>query len=275
MLPTGNLDINSVAQCVSEKTKAIIVLHYAGNAGNIIQLLDFCKSKGLYLIEDAAQCIGSTFDNKPLGCFGHIGCLSFDYMKNVTCGQGGLLIVNDKKFLRNVQTIYDNGTNKYALLNGEKNYFEWVGKGSNCQMNPLASHFLFVQLMALELITKNRVAKWNLYYQMLLPLMEEGKIGLNNPSLTHNGHIFYLTTRSKEERDELRMRLKERSISIQHHYSSLSNSFFGKQFNTGEISLSNSEKLCNQLIRLPLWHTISSSQIETVCSEITGFYKNN
>jgi dTDP-4-amino-4,6-dideoxygalactose transaminase len=270
--PDGNIDVHGVETCISQRTKAVIALHYAGNPCEISSLMTLCENKGIYLIEDAAQCIGSTYDGEPLGEFGHIGCLSFDYMKNISCGQGGLLIVNDKTLLPKVQVIYDNGTNRQDLIKGTLSQFEWVGKGVNCQMNPIASYFLGAQLRSLKDLTDNRVAKWNMYYESLSGLADNGKFILNKPKPTHNGHIFYLITGSEDERKDLRDHLRGIGIFSEHHYSSLAESIYGKQVTSLSTSPENSEKLCKRLLRLPMWNQITDDQIKTVSAEITAFY---
>jgi dTDP-4-amino-4,6-dideoxygalactose transaminase len=272
--PSGNIDLQSAAACITSRTRALIALHYAGNACNITGLVELCNRANIYLIEDAAQCIGSSYDSKPLGSFGQIGCLSFDYMKNITCGQGGLLVVNDRSLVKQIQTGYDNGTDRYALLNGTQKFFEWVGKGTNYQINPVASYFLAAQLRAIKPITQDRIKKWKLYDDLLRPLADRGKVILNGPEPTHNGHIFYLVTASEKERDNLRRYLREKSIFAEHHYSSLALSPFGKQFASSEREIKNSEQLCRQLLRLPLWYRITEDQIGIVASTISSFYDN-
>ena len=268
----GNIDSEKASKYITAKTKAIIAIHYAGRAFDISGLLKVCEQKNIFLVEDAAQSMGSYVDEKPLGSFGHLACLSFDYMKNITCGQGGLIIVNDSALLTKIHSVYDNGTNRQALIEGSQINFDWLSKGNNCQINPLASHFLAVQLNSYKKLTDSRVHKWNLYYELLEPLQRSGKLTLPVNKSNHNGHIFYLITSSENERAELRSFLKENSIASEQHYSSLTESSFGKQFADSNISLFNSEILCNQLLRLPLWNYISNEEIHFVASVIKSFY---
>lgn len=274
LLFNGNLDIESVASCITPRTKAVIAIHYAGNALDIIALLKLCNQNHIFLIEDAAQCMSSSLNNKQLGSFGHLACLSFDYMKNISCGQGGLLIVNDSSFLSATQTTYDNGTNKKPFSTGEEKKFDWVSKGSNCQINPLASYFLSVQLKSLKHITDTRLKSWNLYYQLLLPLEKMGKAILPHPLDNHNGHIFYLITDSESQRNSLRDFLRMEGVYSEQHYSSLAKSAFGRQFANPKQSIVNSERLCSCLLRLPLWNKISEEEIKRVVAHIFDFYDN-
>jgi len=270
---SGNLDPHSVQAHITTRTKAVIAIHYAGNPAHIDALCKICDDAGIYLIEDAAQCIGSSYNHKPLGSFGHLSCLSFDYMKNVSCGQGGLLIVNDKSLLSQVQTIYDNGTNRFALLNGSQKYFEWVSRGNNFRINQIASHFLAGQLKSLNNITEDRLINWKLYYELLTPLKQAGKITLPENSYSHNGHIFYVVANSEVERNALRGFLRETGIFSEHHYTSLAHSAFGKQFAESGNTLLNSEKLCHQLLRLPLWYQMPEEDVRNVVSVVTDFYE--
>jgi dTDP-4-amino-4,6-dideoxygalactose transaminase len=272
VLPNGNIDVTSVAQNLSPKTKAVIAIHYAGNPFDINALWDLCEKNGIYLIEDAAQCIGSSYNSKPLGSTGHLACFSFDYMKNVTCGQGGLLIVNDKSLLSKVQTVYDNGSNRHDMLSQSRSFFDWAGKGNNARINPLSTYFLSAQLNALKEITETRLTNWNLYKQLLQPLEAAGKLHLPQPAEKHNGHIFYVITPDPNQRNRLRTYLREREIFCEHHYSSLAGSPYGRQFRNAGNALPNSEMLCHNLLRLPLHHQITAEEIEIVATGIESFY---
>ncbi len=272
VLPNGNLDVSKVVRHITASTRAIIAIHYAGNAFDIDALLQLCRKHNLYLIEDAAQSIGSSYNDKWLGSFGHLACISFDYMKNVSCGQGGLLILNDHSLLSGVQTVYDNGSNRHAMLNGTRNFFDWAGKGNNSQINPLSTYFLDVQLKALDEITEGRLRKWNLYKRLLNPLQEAGHIKLPQSGNKHNGHIFYIVTRTETERNSLRAHMRENNIFCEHHYSSLAESPYGKQFQTPGNDLHNAELLCHNLLRLPLYHEMSEEQVETVAANVEAFY---
>jgi dTDP-4-amino-4,6-dideoxygalactose transaminase len=268
----GNINVESISERISPQTRAIIAIHYAGNSFNVNAIKELCAIHQIFLIEDAAQCIGSFFDDKPLGSFGHISCLSFDYMKNISCGQGGLLIVNDPKQLHNVRTYHDNGTNRQSLREGLTSGFEWVSKGGNNQINPLATHFLIEQLKGFKQITNTRLSNWEQYRKGLAPLQMLGKATLPNPILGHNGHIFYLILPSNAEREELKKHLREKSIYAEHHYTSLVKSEFGRKFIDTNFAAPYAEKLCSQLLRLPLWNNISSEEINLVIKSINEFY---
>jgi len=269
---SGNIDIKSIEACITNRTKAVIAIHYAGNPIDIEGLQKLCRGAGIFFIEDAAQCIGSSYNHQPLGSFGHLACLSFDYMKNVSCGQGGLLIVNDKNLLSKVQTAYDNGTNRFALLNGTQKYFEWVSKGNNYRINPIASHFLNGQLKGLKQITEDRLRSWRLYYELLFPLQAKGQLTLPENRNCHNGHIFFLVTSSADVRNELRNYLRERGIFSEHHYTSLAHSAYGMQFAHNNNSVQLSERLCHQLLRLPLWYQMTEDDVRKVVEVISSFY---
>jgi dTDP-4-amino-4,6-dideoxygalactose transaminase len=271
-LSDANIDPISVLSAITSRTRAIIAIDYAGVPCDTDALAAICREKGIYLIEDAAQGIGSTHRGKFLGSFGHIACMSFDYMKNISCGQGGLLIVNDKTLLHRIQTAFNNGTNRQDLLEGQQQHFDWLSRGGNYQISPIASHFIWPQLRSFKEITEKRKSHWNKYRELLKGLHTSGEISL--PHLpTHNGHIFYLLTSSEEERSALKAFLRERGIFSEQHYSSLAASTFGSRFADPTVSLKNADILCDRLLRLPLWNNIGEEQIETVSAAICSFYQ--
>lgn len=271
----GNIDIRSIENRITSKTKAVIAIHYGGNPIDLQDLLALCNEKKIYLIEDAAQAFGAHYNGKPLGLFGHIGCISFDYMKNISCGQGGLLIVNDQQLVPRVQVIYDNGTNRQDMIDGKVQHFEWVGNGNNYKINPLATYFLEAQIQKLQEITQNRLASWENYYEQLLQVSNAGHIALPRVSAGHNGHIFYVILKTEEKRNQLRTYLNEKGVFAECHYTSLPASVFGKQFTRHEIDYSNANMFCNCLLRLPLWNTISGDEIKKVTDEIVAFFYIN
>ncbi len=275
LLENGNIDIRSIEKCITPKTKAVIGIHYGGNPMDMQQLMALCLERKVVLIEDAAQGFGAHFNGKPLGLLGHIGCISFDYMKNISCGQGGLLIVNDPQLISNVQIVYDNGTNKKEMVDGKVDQFEWVGNGNNYKINPIASYFLAAQIQCLQEITQYRLKSWGKYYQQLLPLAQAGHIGLPSVNDGHNGHIFYILLKTNAQRNVLRNYLKTNGISAEYHYTSLPASSFGKKFTTGESMFPNSDLYCSCLLRLPLWNTISDEEIEKVTDTIITFFTTN
>lgn len=268
----GNICPQSITAAITAKTKAIIGIHYAGRPFDVEALLTICRQHNLWLIEDAAQSMGTAIQNKNLGSFGHIACLSFDYLKNISCGQGGLLIVNDPQLAEIAQIANDSGTDKQKMLEGRQEQFDWVGIGYNIHINPLGSFFLQQQLQALPHITANRLASWNRYHQQLLPLHEAGKIFLPEAGIPHNGHIFYLLTDSLQQRKELRAFLRSHQVFAEHHYSPLAESPFGKSFARPQPALTNTTLYCQHLLRLPLWNNMPEEDIDQVCSLIKSFY---
>ena len=268
-----NISLESIVNCITPRTRAVIGIHYAGNAFDVQNISALCNKRGLVLIEDAAQAFGSTYLNKPLGSFGHIACISFDYMKNVTCGQGGLVIVNEKSFLEKIQILHDNGTNKHQFENGEKNHFEWVGKGFNFNINPIASYFLGMQIESIHKINEIRMASWNIYSELLKPLEGKGYLALPKVQEGHNAHIFYVREETEQARASLRNYLLSKNIISQPHYSSLAYSPFGKAFYRELNSIKNAEKLSGCLLRLPLWNTMQKEEVLTVVDAVSAYYQ--
>ena len=268
-----NISLKSIVNCITPRTRAVIGIHYAGNAFDIQNISALCKERGLVLIEDAAQALGSTYLNKPLGSFCHIACISFDYMKNITCGQGGLIIVNEKKFLEKIQILHDNGTNKNQFESGKKDHFEWIGKGFNFNINPIASHFLGIQIESIQRINERRIENWNIYNDLLKPLESKGYIALPKVQEGHNAHIFFVREETEQARTSLRNYLLNKNIISQPHYSSLANSPFGKAFYREFNSIKNAEKISNCLLRLPLWNTMQKEEVLTVVDAISAYYQ--
>ena len=268
----GNIDVSSIEKSITPQTKAVIAIHYAGRAFEIDSILQICNKYGIYLIEDAAQAMGVKFNGQPLGSFGDIACLSFDYMKNISCGQGGLLIVNNKNLNDRAYAMLENGVNKKDLAMGRAYVFDWLCAGSNLKMNPIASFFLFEHLKEYEKITFQRISVWNYYCSLLSNLKERGIIRFPELSLHHNGHIFFIITGSKEEKQRLRSYLREKHIFCEPHYSLLTDTTFGREVITTQNDLTASKIFCESLLRLPIWNSISSTHIETVVNAIHKFY---
>jgi dTDP-4-amino-4,6-dideoxygalactose transaminase len=271
---SGNINPHAIENAITPNTKAVIVIHYAGNACAIEQIKALCNQYKLLLIEDAAQAIGTYIGKKPMGSWGHLATLSFDYMKNITCGQGGLLIVNDETLLNRIQVIMDNGTNRKKFIAGEDTRFEWQSAGYNVQINPLATYLLSPQLAMLGKITQQRLVAWNMYHQKLTPLCETKHIQL--PPLTNkpsNGHIFFIITGSETERKNLRSFMQAKGVYAEPHYSMLVESLYGQKFATNSTGFIHAKKLADRLLRLPMWNGITEAEIETVCNSIYDFYK--
>jgi len=215
-----NMDVSAVEKLISKKTKAIVPVHYAGVACDMDVLLDLAKKHTLYIIEDAAQAIGSCYKGRPLGGIGHLGTFSFHETKNIVSGEGGALIINEKDFINRSEIIWEKGTNRAAFYRGEVNKYEWVDVGSSFLPSDILAAFLFAQMECIERIQKKRISLWKQYYDSLFPLASDGHFQL--PYIpdyaTNNGHLFYLICNNEEERTLLIEYLKRKGVYAIFHY---------------------------------------------------------
>ncbi|PCH95438.1 MAG: dTDP-4-amino-4,6-dideoxygalactose transaminase [Bacteroidetes bacterium] len=271
---TMNIDASLIEHGITEKTKAVVVMHYGGVACEMDAIVEICKKHNIPLVEDNAHGIMATYRGMPLGSFGDISCISFDHQKNITCNQGGSISINNKSLLAKFESIYDLGTDKANFLRGEIENYEWQSTGSNHQMSELSAAFLYAQLEEADMLTKQRLLSWNLYHDLLKELVIRECIAL--PYIPeyckHNGHIFYIKTNNAPKRDELIAFLKTHEITALFHYTPLHSSEFGKK--AGRISGSDlhTKNESEKLIRLPLYHEITQEQIEFIVDKIKLFY---
>lgn len=264
----------NIEKYITEKTKVIIPVHYAGVACDMEIIMGLADKYKLLVIEDAAQAIDSYFNQKPLGSIGHMSCFSFHETKNVHCGEGGMLCINNKKFTERAEIIWEKGTNRSAFWRGKVDKYNWVDIGSSFLPSELNSAFLLSQLENLNFIQKKRKKIWELYYHNLNQLSSIG-VGLPNipKYASNNAHMFYLICRDKKERNDLILHLKKKNIVSVFHYLALHKSPFFKNKYFGEPLL-NAQKYETRLLRLPLWIEMTNSQVEMVISEINSFYKD-
>lgn len=271
---TPNIDANKIEALITPKTKAIIVVHYAGVACDMDPIMAIANKHNLYVIEDAAQAVDSYYKGKALGSFGDLATFSFHETKNIISGEGGMLVINNEKFIYRAEIIREKGTNRSSFFRGEVNKYGWVDIGSSFLPSDIIAAFLYAQLENLEDIQAKRKSIWNQYYQGLKPLEVEGKIKLPNVPVyaSNNAHMFYLVCKSLEERTALITYLKENGIHAVFHYLSLHKSpFYENQYSGGDLN--NCDNYADCLVRLPMYYELSVSNIETIISEINSYYK--
>lgn len=268
-----NIDETKLEPLITDKTKAIVVVHYAGHACEMDAILQLAEKYGLYVIEDAAQAIDSYYKDRPLGSIGHLAAFSFHETKNIISGEGGLLVVNDDMFLKRSEIIWEKGTNRSAFFRGEVDKYGWVDVGSSFLPSDVTAAFLYAQLEKLGNIQDQRLRIWNNYYQSLLPLQDKGYIKLPKvpEKSTNNAHMFYFICRTNEERNQLIQNLKENSIRAVFHYLSLHKSAFYKDKHDGRVLL-NSDRFTGTLVRLPMFYELNESKQNAVISAINNFY---
>ena len=268
------MDENKIEELVSEKTKAIVPVHYAGVACDMDKILAVARKHNLIVIEDAAQGIDSYYNGNPLGSIGDMGCFSFHETKNIQCGEGGLLAVNNSKHKERAEIIWEKGTNRSAFWRGEVDKYNWVDVGSSFLPSEITAAFLHAQLEELENIQTKRKTIWNHYYLGLRQLKE---LGVGMPFIpsfaTNNAHMFYLICRSQDERSKLIEHLKENNINAVFHYICLHDSPYFHDKHDGR-EMPNAKKYENCLVRLPLWVGLKEEEINFICKKVLGFFSN-
>lgn len=266
-----NIGADKIEALITNKTKAIVPVHYAGIACDMDKIMTLAKQYNLFVVEDAAQAIGSFYKGKPLGSIGHLATFSFHETKNIIAGEGGLLAINDEQFIARAEIIWEKGTNRSAFFRGEINKYGWVDIGSSFLPSEIIAAFLWAQLENLEDIQQKRKAIWNNYYNGLKILEEKGIFQL--PQIpdyaTNNAHMFYLVCKNNEQRSKLISALKEEDIMAVFHYMSLHKSDFYSSKHDNR-KLENCDYFSDCLVRLPLFYELSDKDqqhiIDLICS---------
>ena len=268
-----NIDPASIISRITDRTKVIVVVHYAGVACDMDKIMAIAKEKNILVIEDAAQAIDAYYKGVPLGSIGDLGTFSFHETKNIIAGEGGLLSINNPKFNARSEIIWEKGTNRSAFFRGEIDKYTWVDIGSSFLPSELIAAFLYAQIEKLSTIQDRRKAIWERYFKELNNLAEKGYITL--PHLpdyaTNNGHLFYFLCSSLEERTKLLKYLKSNGILAVFHYVPLHSTDFYK--NHEDISLPNADKFGNCLVRLPLFYELSETNQSFILEKIINFYQ--
>lgn len=271
---TMNIDETKIEQAITKRTKAIIVMHYAGVSCEMDEILDIAKKYGLIVIEDAAQCVMSSYKGNSLGTIGTFGCYSFHETKNLSMGEGGALIINSEEYNEPAEILREKGTNRSKFIRGEVDKYTWVNFGDSYLPSELNAAFLWGQLLSVEKITNARLNLWKNYYKSLLPLAEIFLIELPIvPSYcTHNAHIFFIKLKDEFERNALISFLKGKGIYATFHYVPLHSSPAGKMFGrfSGEDVYTTTES--SRLIRLPLFYGLTNEEQLFVIQSVYNFF---
>jgi len=268
-----NIDHTKIENLITKKTKAIVVVHYAGFACAMDELLEIAKKHNLFLIEDAALALDSYYKDKPLGSFGDFSTFSFHETKSISCGEGGLLVINNEKYANRAEIIWEKGTNRASFFRGEVDKYGWVDIGSSFLMSDILAAYLYGQLENLEEIQTKRKNIWNYYHKNLEDLKDKG-IGLPviPPHSTVNGHLYYLVCENLQQRTDLIQYLQENNIHAVFHYLSLYSSKAYKDKHDGRL-LPNCDKFSNCLVRLPLFYELNKENQNYIIDKILGFFK--
>lgn len=270
-----NINADKIEALITDKTKVIAPVHYAGVACDMDMIMDIANRHNIFVVEDAAQAIDSYYKGKPLGGIGHFGCFSFHETKNVTAGgEGGMLCVNDERFIRRAEIIWEKGTNRTEFFRGMVNKYGWIDTGSSFLPSEINSAFLWAQLENLEKIQNRRKAIWNHYHEGLKGLASKGLFMMPDipDYATNNGHMFYLVCRSLEERTQLIAYLKEKGIGAVFHYLSLHLSDYYRSVESNIPTLPNCDKFADRLVRLPMYYELQDEEVLYIIKAIHSFY---
>ena len=271
---TKNIDENLIEAAITEKTKAIMVVHYAGVGCEMDKIMDIAHRHGLLVIEDAAQGVNAKYKGKYLGTIGDIGCYSFHETKNYSMGEGGAIMVNNTVFDDRAAIVREKGTNRTQFKNGQVDKYTWVDKGSSYLPSDILAAYLYPQLLLMDEINKDRRKSFDAYMELLTPLKKQGYIDLPviPEECEHNGHMFYVMCKDLDERERLQRYLRQFSIGSAFHYVPLHSAPEGERVGRMASEDRYTTNTFERLLRLPMFYRLSREQIEEVCNVITKFY---
>ena len=271
---TCNIDPSKIEQAITKKTKAIVVVHYAGVSCDMDPIIAIAKRHKLLIIEDAAQAILSSYKGRPLGSIGDLATISFHETKNIHCGEGGALIINNPKFIKRAKITRDKGTNRDLFNQNMVKKYTWVDYGSSYGLSEINAAFLYGQLKQAKKITKKRLTIFKLYHKLLENL--EIKKLITRPTIPAyakgNGHMYYILVKNNK-RDKLIKYLKQKSIKTVFHYIPLHSSPFGKIKATTKSTMHNTNRISNTLLRLPMHLRLNKKNIKIMSNQINNFLK--
>lgn len=271
---TLNMDETLIEAAITNKTRAIVTVHYAGVACEMDTILNIGKHHNIPVIEDAAQAMLASYKNKPLGTLGELGTYSFHETKNYTSGEGGALIVNNENYAEHAEIIQEKGTNRSRFLQGQVDKYTWVDIGSSYILSELNAAFLYAQLEQANNINKQRLTIWKHYQKGLQPLQDNNHIQLPTipKECKHNAHMFYIKTKNPKTRSKLIAHLKHENIHAVFHYIPLHSSPAGQKFGRFHGSDNHTTTESERLLRLPLYYNLTQQEVKRVINAITRFY---
>lgn len=263
---TLNIDETRLEAAITDRTKAIVVVHYAGVACEMDAILALARKHDLLVIEDNAQGLGSRYKGRPLGSIGDLAAVSFHETKNIISGEGGALLVNSPRFTERAEMVREKGTNRSQFFRGEVDKYTWVDIGSSYLPSDLVAAFLWAQMEEADQITQRRLDLWNTYHQWFASLEQEGKVRrpVIPPECQHNAHMYYLLLPDFERRQAFIQALREKGIGSVFHYVPLHDSPVGRQFCRASGELNNTREFSERLVRLPLWLGLDQCQVSVI-----------
>ena len=272
-----NIDADQIEALITEKTKAIVVVHYTGVACDMDKIMSIANKHGIIVIEDAAQAIDSYYiskngTKKALGSIGHLSAFSFHETKNIISGEGGMLCINDDRFIQRAEIIWEKGTNRSQFFRGEVDKYSWVDTGSSFLPSEIISAFLWAQIENMKDIQDKRIKIWNRYYEGLSSFepvsIKKQKLPLVPEYATNNAHMFYLVCDNVDDRTRFIQHLKDKGILSVFHYLSLHKSSYYEKYSTRKSELPNSDMFSDCLVRLPLFYELTDEQVEYIINTI-------
>ena len=271
---TMNIDETKIEEAITNKTKGIMVVHYAGVPCEMDTIMEIAKKHNLKVIEDAAQGVMSTYKGKALGTIGDFGCFSFHETKNYSMGEGGALVINNPEYNEAAEILREKGTDRSKFLRGQVDKYTWVNYGSSYLPSDMNAAYLYAQLEKADEINENRLKTWNRYYEALKPLEEKGLIELPFiPSkCEHNAHMFYIKLSDLSERTKFISYMRNKNVQCVFHYIPLHSAPAGLKFGKFEGEDINTTKESNRLVRLPLYYNISRDDLEYVIRFINEYF---
>ncbi len=277
MKENPNIDAEQIEALITPRTKVIVPVHYAGVACDMDRIMEIAEKHNLIVVEDAAQAIDSYYKGHPLGAIGHLSAFSFHETKNIISGEGGMLCINDERFIRRAEIIWEKGTNRAEFFRGEVNKYGWVDTGSSFLPSEVIAAFLWAQLENLDDIQSRRKYLWELYYTNLSPLASRLSPKLALPTIpdyaTNNAHMFYLVCNNLEERTALIKHLKDNGILAVFHYLSLHSSPYYTDKHDGR-ELPECDRYADCLVRLPMYYDMKDVEVRNICDVIRDFISN-
>lgn len=271
---TMNIDENKIEDAITDRTKVIIAMHYAGVACEMDTIMDIAKRHNLIVVEDAAQGVMSKYKGKYLGTIGTFGCYSFHETKNYSMGEGGALVINDPEYNERAEILREKGTNRAKFFRGQVDKYTWVDFGDSYLPSELNAAYLWAQLLNADEIKDNRIATWNRYYQGLQTMAREGKFEIPTvpEECEHNAHMFYLKCKDLKERSEFIKFMKEKELYCVFHYIPLHSAPAGEKFGRFDGEDEFTTKESERLVRLPMYYGLLEDQVDLVVEGIKEFY---
>ncbi|OBF98438.1 dTDP-4-amino-4,6-dideoxygalactose transaminase [Mycobacterium sp. 852014-52450_SCH5900713] len=272
---TLNIDERLIEQAITPRTRAIVPIHYAGISCEMDAIMDIADRHGLLVVEDAAQGVSARYRGRWLGTIGHLGCYSFHETKNISCGEGGALVVNDPAMVDRAEILREKGTNRSQFVRGQVDKYTWVDVGSSYIPSDMLAAFLVGQIENMEKISKRRGEIFDHYVTILAPLAESGliRIPVVPPHCITNYHMFYLLTADLEERSALIAHLGAAGILAVFHYVPLHTSPFAQSLGLPRKYLPKTEELSARLLRLPMYFDLADKEVEEVANAVLDFYQ--